>query len=271
MNLIIEEKKRLFFAFDVISPWPEKLPEGKIIPPKMRHLTLVFLGETNFSLLKKELKNMPLPKFLIAPTGIFDQCYFLPKRGKNVVAWHMQCLEKEDFIKTYQKDLQKWAEEKELCKKKEKDFFSHVTLCRKPFLPNDWKKAFSPLPFAIKSLHLYESLGHSKYVSLKKWSFLSPFEGIFHTADVSYKIRGDDIFSLHLHAQISLSFYFPPIIQFFTPIKKREKIEDVIIDLNALISITDAKIGCPIKAISLHGQIKKIKDNILEWEMILDV
>ena len=38
---------RLFFGMEIVSPWLEQLPNGRIIETEYRHLTLAFLGETN--------------------------------------------------------------------------------------------------------------------------------------------------------------------------------------------------------------------------------
>ena len=47
-------------------------------------------------------------------------------------------------------------------------------------------------------------------------------------------------------------------------------IDDIVIELNRIISRTDSAVGCSYKAVSFHGQIEKQAD-IFTWEMIVDV
>lgn len=141
-------------------------------------------------------------------------------------------------------------------KEHEGPWLCHVTLSRKPFDREEWKKAFIPLPLSIHGIHLYESLGQSKYKPIWSSPLIAPFTEIEHTADIAFLIRGDHFIQLHRHAQIALAFRFPPLLQFLNQ-NTFDNLEDIIIDLNDTIAKADSLIGCPFKAISFHGQIEE--------------
>jgi 2'-5' RNA ligase len=266
------ETKRLFFAFEALAPWPPELPSGRYLAEKNRHLTVAFLGEVHFPSLIEILPQIPKPNFTIGKAGIFNCCLFLPERHPNVVAWHVDWLDDPTSLVSYHKKLAFWLNEHGfLIKKHENGFLPHITICRKPFQLNEWRKAFSPLPMMIKDFNLYESLGHSCYRSRWSYSIKSPFEELEHTADVAFLIRGNNISEIYKHARMALAFLFPLVLSILVDNKELNSLDDVIICLNEIITVLDQKEGSPFKAVSFHGTLKEVEDKTLEWEMIVDV
>lgn len=266
------EEKRLFLALQVLAPWPEKLPKGRSLSEENRHCTLAFLGQTDYPTIVKALESFPSPLFHVGFAGCFDKCLFLPERHPHVVAWHIRWLEDAAPLNSFQKHLTNWLQSQQLHPQHaDRPFLPHVTLCRSPFDLHDWKKAFTPLPVITTSIHLYESLGHSHYQSLWQYPIALPFEEIDHTADIAFKVRGSTIQAIHQHARIALAFRYPPLLNYFLEAATADNLDDIIIDLNALIGKADQEIGCPFKAVSFHGSVERETDHILTWEMIVDV
>lgn len=256
--------KRIFFGFEIEAPWPIDYPKGHVLEEKERHFTLVFLGNVDPAAIMQNLNSIPLPVFKIAPAGYFDKVLLLPAGHPRVVAWHAKWFLEGLEIDQYQKRLLDWLEDLNY-KVDRRPLLSHVTVARAPFEEEEWLKAFSPLPCMIKALHLYESIGNLHYSSLWQFPFTPPFEEIEHTADVAFIIYGSNFQQLYLNAAIALSFKFPPLLDFLTE-KMLHDLNEVVRELNQLISITDQKIGCPFKAVSYHGEFKNQK-----WQMIVDV
>lgn len=180
----------------------------------------------------------------------------MPHKEPHVAAWHIQWLEEGEALLQFQKELVNWL------KLRDKEFLSHVTVARNPFVIHEWKKAFQKLPLYAKNIYLCESLGNSKYKILWEHPLLAPFDEMEHTADIAFRVRGD----LYLHAQLALAFHFPPLVRYFdfTPINR---LDDIVMALNATIARVDSEMGCPFKAVSFHGTQTESK----EWEMIVDV
>ncbi len=264
------EFKRLFFGIEVAAPWPHELPVGRIIEEPHRHLTMAFLGKADYTQLKEALKTFPVPSFKVGFVGKFDQCLFLPPKHPRVVAWHMQWFEEATSIIRFYESVIHWLQKNGFAPDLRHSFSPHVTLARSPFNEKVWREKFVPLPFLLKDVHLYESLGSSKYQSLWNLTLIAPFEEIEHTADIAFKIWGDTFDHLFQHAQVALAFIFPPALPFLSQEKGFTALEDVIIALNNVVSFVDSEIGCPFKAVSFHSQLEK-KDNIYCWEMIIDV
>lgn len=261
--------KRLFIGMEVVAPWPEDLPEGRILREEDRHLTLAFLGETDASHLLSFLNSFPKPAFPMGIGAIFDRPLFLPQRDPHVAAWHIRFLEEEESFLAFQKNLTAWLKEGGLTPKEKKgDFLAHVTVARSPFVVHEWKETFQKLPLYLKDIHLCESLGHSKYQILWKYERVAPFEEFEHTADIAFRVRGIDWAGLYLHAQLALSFHFPRLAALFDSSEVRN-IEEIVTSLNEMIFRADAKWGCPFKAVSFHGEMQKRE--FWEWEMIVDV
>lgn len=266
-----DSEKRIFFAVEVKAPWPDHLPRGRLLDPEDRHATLAFLGETPYKPLLQQLeKDFPIPPFKVGLAGTFSRCLFLPPRHPNVVAWDVHWTEDSQALTQYRQTFLEWLRAQGYHPKEhEGPWLCHVTLSRKPFDYDDWKKSFKPLPMAIYGLHLYESLGRSKYKPIWSYPFISPFLEIEHTADIAFLINGENLTQLHRHAQTALAFRYPPLIPYMSQ-RPFDKHEEIIMDLNEMVSKADGDIGCPFKAVSFHGNIET-KDAVLQWEMIVDV
>jgi 2'-5' RNA ligase len=264
--------KRLFFALDVKAPWPEVLPIGRIIEEQYRHLTLAFLGGLESHGLIEQLKTLPPPGFKVGIVGKFEQPLFLPPRRAHVVAWKIEWLQSAQLLLQFQNDLLDWLEKNNLPADRRHDFLPHVTVARSPFNIKPWRKSFETLPLFVSSLHLFESLGNSKYVSLWQWPIQPPFEEMDHTADLAFRVYGMNLQELFVHAQIALCFSFPPLLNFLNNEQiALTSVEEVITHLNKVVCLADQKIGCPFKAVSYHGKATEDENQILQWEMIIDV
>ncbi len=264
------ETKRLFFGFDVYAPWPAELPSGRVLDPSDRHMTIAFLGSVSYSKIADLLPNFPKPPFNVGLTGFFDKCLCLPEHHPHVIAWRMGCWSEYSIVEEYQMRCIKWLREKEFFLSHADSFLPHVTLCRSPFVVNHWKKSFASIPFYIKDLHLYESLGNSKYQPIWTVPLQAPFEELDHTADMAFLIRGGSINQIYHHAYAALSFHYP-LLNSYTAIEvKLEKIEDVVTALNTQVSRVDQEIGCPFKAVTFHGDLLQ-DEHGFKWEMIVDV
>lgn len=253
-----EPKKNHFFGAEVISPWKDLPQDGRPIDPAYRHITMAFLGH-------QEIKP-PIPSlsFSIAPVGVLDSLLFLPDRNPRTISYHAKFLSKEKEFLSLQSSL--------AIKNNENTFLPHVTVARKEHPDkNLWREHFSPLPFFIKAIHLYESLGNLKYIPIKTASLLLPFESVDHTADLAFRIRGSSPSEIYLHAAIALSFSYPTMISHIENTQRFSSFEEIVKALNKLITKVDIEIGSPFKAVSLQGAIVEISPSIYEWEMIVDV
>jgi 2'-5' RNA ligase len=263
------EQKRLFFGFEVSAPWPIELPHGKLLKEADRHMTLAFLGQMDYSSLMDKISLLPPLPFKVGLSGQFDKCLFLPEKHPHVVAWHMDWLGEEALINAYHQHFVQWLKN-EGFNHDTRELMPHMTLCRTPFNVKQWEKSFLKLPFFLKNLHLYESLGHSNYSSCWSYPCLPSFEEIDHTADIAFLIHGEHLAQLHKNALIALAFKFPLLLEFHPSNKDFNSLDEIIISLNAVVAKADEAFGCPFKAISFHGEMKE-NENCLSWEMIVDV
>jgi RNA 2',3'-cyclic 3'-phosphodiesterase len=261
------EKKRLFFGAQIEAPWPDHYPAARLIAEKERHITLAFLGETSWPKLQGILSTAPRPPFPIGPAGIGKELVFLPKETPRVAAAAVQWLDAS--FESYQKELVLWLTDHGYSLDT-RPFFSHLSVARSPFDPAEWTESFTPLPLFVRGIHLYESLGDLHYGSLWEIPLLPPFEEFEHTADIAFHIVGETPRHLHQNAQLALAFHFPPLVAFFSK-SLPENLDGIIIALNEMIALADSTYGCPFKAISFHGKMQKDPQNILHWEMIVDV
>lgn len=262
------EMKRLFFAFEVTAPWPSYYPKGRLLDPAFRHLTLAFLGNIDYEPLQTILPEFPPSPFKIGPTGIFNECLFLPERHPRVVAWHVHWDEEEARLNNYQKLIADWLRTHDY-PIEDRPFLSHVTIARSPMNARRWQKLFTPLPMMVTGLHLYESMGSLTYKPIWSLPLIAPFIELDHTADIAFIIKGESMQQLHKHAQTALAFKHPALLKYMEGIPLQNTLDDIIISLNRLIGIADSEIGCPMKAVSFHSKLTK--GEILEWEMIIDV
>jgi 2'-5' RNA ligase len=259
--------KRLFFAMEVVAPWPDKYPAGRLICESDRHLTLAFLGDADLSFIERHLPSMPQPSFSMGPTGVFTKPLFLPVHEPHVVAWHVGWWEKERAILQYRQTLVEWI--RKLGFSIQDSFLPHVTMARKPEKPEEWERSFSPLPFFAKDILLCSSLGHSTYETCWKMAIAAPFTPIEHMADIAYIVRGESLEALYVHAWAALCFFEPLLTVYFVP-ESPATLLQLIACLNARIAMADSERGCSIKAVSHHGTLRQL-DNHIEWEMIADV
>lgn len=266
-----EEKKRLFFAYEISASWPLDYPKGRLIDPSSRHLTLAFLGDIPYPPLEILLNEFPSPPFRVAPIGFFDACLFLPKKHPHVVAWQIdwQIDWVEISLENFQQAIVNWLKGHGY-QIDERPLLSHVTLARTPFDIEEWRQTFVPLPVAIQGIHLYESMGNLTYRPIWSYPLLPPIEELDHTADLAFLIRAESTQQLHLHAAAALAFRFPPLLRYMKKMELKAHLDDIIAALNALIARADSDIGCPLKAVSFHGSLQEEKGT-LQWEMIVDV
>ncbi len=261
------EKKRLFFGFSLEAPWPMTYPKGRIIDEDARHITLAFLGNHPFAPLHSHLTHCPKPLFPFGPIGICDRVLFLPELKPRVVSYHVNWMTDGEAITQYQTTLLDWLETLDYPVDR-RPLLPHVTLARAPFEEREWEHAFEPLPCMITGIHLYESLGSLRYISIWHHRLQPVFEEFEHTADIAFHVRGMNYRQLYLHGALALSFKYPLFFQ-FTQDHSFENLDQVVQKLNEMISQCDTKIGCPFKAVSYHGVLKEEKP--LNWEMIVDV
>lgn len=233
-------------------------------------MTFAFLGQTDYPSLMNKVSSLPHPPFKVGLPGQFDQCLFLPVKHPHVAAWNMNWLGEEPLLKAYHQDFIRWLKNEGFSPAEKGEFTSHATLSRSPFSIKQWEKTFFKLPFFIKNLILYESLGYSNYSNCWSLPCLPPFEEIEHTADIAFLIHGENLAQLHRNAQIALAFKFPLILEFFCFHNEFKNLDEIIISLNAVAAKADEAFNCPFKAISFHGEIKE-HENCLSWEMIVDV
>lgn len=262
-------EKRLFFGAEIEAPWQNEPQASRIIEKASRHLTLAFLGKLSYSSLKEVLFSTPSPPFRIGIAGKCDKILFLPEKHPRVVAAHVEWLLQEGLLKSYRENLLVWLQEKQLPFERG-PFLSHITLARTPFAAREWSDLFMQIPLFVKGIHLYESLGHLTYRPVWSHPLLSPFEELDHTADIAFRVLGETMDQLHLHAQLALCFHFPPLLSHLSRNPLRS-LEDLIISLNEVIGKVDEAMGCPFKAVSFHGEVIECKNQLLQWEMIVDV
>ena len=258
---------RLFFGFEVNAPWPEQLPEGRLLQEGQRHITVAFLGESSCEKIMDLIPKMPKPFFKAGTIGTFEACLFLPEIHPRVVAWKGLPLG-ADRLTAYSNQLNTFLREKGY-PIQEHDFLNHTTLARSPFNKKEWDDAFISLPYTTRHLHLYESLGDLNYKPIWSYEQADPFEEFEHIADIAFRIHGEDIQQLYYNAQIALAFECPELVPFLNRQSEVHTLEEIIINLNELVTHGDREFGTPFKAVSFHGDLKG--EDILTWEMIVDV
>lgn len=263
------EMKRLFVGMQAVAPWPETFPNGRVLLEVDRHLTLAFLGDCNLSSVIDSFQRFPNPGFQIGLAALFDHPVFLPHREPKTAGWHVRLLEKNSQFSDFCHRVWQWLREIQADFEEPKEFLTHVTVARQPFVIREWKQSFQPLPLFLKNIYLCESLGFSRYDVQWSHEILSPFEVIEHTADVAFIIRGQTFDDLFIHAALALAFQFPPLMNYLQETVVHG-MDELIYQLNHLIARTDAAEGCPFKAVSYHCSMEN-RENILEWEMIVDV
>jgi RNA 2',3'-cyclic 3'-phosphodiesterase len=264
-----EGEKRLFFGVEVEAPWPSKLPPGRFLDEAHRHLTLAFLGNTSFPKLLALLHDFPKPAYRIGPVGHFDEQLFLTKRHPNVVAWHI-AWHRDHPLEAFQTALSGWLIENGY-EVDSRPWLPHVTLCRQPFDPKKWSRCFQRIPLISGSIHLYESCGQLTYKPVWSYPIQRPFVEIEHTADMAFQIYGETMAQVYDNACAALAFKCPALLEYIDYRFEPVSLEDVVRALNALICTADGIVGCPMKAVSYHGDAVQSDNGLYCWEMIVDV
>lgn len=264
-----ETIKRLFFGAEVEAPWPEKLPPGRLLDEKHRHLTLEFLGNIPYEKLAKLLPEFPAPEYRVAPVGHFDELLLLPHRHPNVAAWHVSW-HRNTALESLQKQLSEWLRSHGYAVDG-RPWLPHVTLCRQPMNPRRWIDDFHQLPFTTGSIHLYESRGNLTYEPIWSLPVQRPFIEIEHTADMAFEVYAETMAQLYDNASIALCFKCPALLRFIDLSLVPQSHEEIVEGLNRLIAVADGAVGCPMKAVSFHGEASKLPNGLLHWEMIVDV
>lgn len=267
-------KKRLFFGFEAIAPWPDVRPppRGRTLQESERHLTVAFLGDIDYGRLEPLLATVPLPPFLVGLAGYSRQLLLLPKVTRpNVAAWEVAWLQASQQLVDYVHLLGSWLREHTFPIDDRRDFLPHVTLCRAPLDAAAWQATFQQLPLVLGHLHLYESIGSLRYQPIWTHHLHLPFEEVDHTADLAFLIRGETVPQLFYHALAALAFKMPNLLKYRKEELTLQTVDDVVIALNEVVSDADSEVGCPFKAVSFHGEIVEENDHTLSWEMIVDV
>ena len=153
----------------------------------------------------------------------------------------------------------------------ERPFLPHVTVARAPFEEQEWCTTFHKMPVITHHLHLFESVGDLVYKPLWTHQIPPPFEEISHTADVAFRVYGTSMRQLGVHAQIALCFKCPQLLDYLLAVPEDITLDDLIIDLNDSISRADSGFGCPLKAVSFHGEVVQTSEGLYTWEMVIDV
>lgn len=154
----------VFFAFEVKANWPLTLPEGRIIEPSGRHVTVAFLGRHHPS--ESQLNNMPKPPFTAPLLATAIKCLLL----RNVVAWHLAWESDDKKIVEFVKEFQDYWRSQGYAIDKRK-WLPHVSMARVPYDGDAWLQQFIPLQVAITALHLYESQPKLTYKPIESYEF----------------------------------------------------------------------------------------------------
>lgn len=255
--------KRLFIGFDIECPWPNNFPAGRILNSNDRHLTMAFLGQAPFEKTLEFVHSLSLP-FKVGLAGQFNRCLLLPPKQPHVLAWNIDWFENNNDLLGFWRVLTDQLKLNQLPVSENESFLPHVTLSRMPFIVKDWEKAFTPLPFIAKNLHLYESLGHSTYKSCWKLALKPPFNQITST---SFQLHGNSIEQLYLHAQVALSFLQPKFLPFIRTEIPSDNLLEVKFELINTIERHQDEIQGVFKSVDFEQAIRTEEDGTLTWMM----
>ncbi len=242
--------RRLFFGMSIGAPWPKDLPEGRMIAPQYRHITLAFLGHVEYEPLKNVLPNLPIPNFSIAPVGLCDEFLFFPKHHPKVVVWQATQLG-QNKLAVYQKTLTDFLRAHEY-KLDRRVFLPHITIARQPFKLGQWKKCFQALPFYCPSVCLYESVGQLRYEVLWQQRLTPPFKKIMAEDYIEFQIYGENMLEVCLNAQCALAFEYPKHLDLLEMHTIPEDFESLAKKLNAFILKLKKAQALPFNSISVQ-------------------
>lgn len=259
---------RVFFGFEVRAPWEDEVLQGRKIEERYRHVTLAFLGNLSREKIEELLKQIPKPEMPLGPCAILDHTLLLPESHPRVMALHMEFL--DERVLKFQKVLMQSLHRLDLGSD-QAVWLPHVSLCRKPFSYELWQAHFVRLPCYLGSFHLYESVGELCYKPLWSYDVPPPFEEIEHRADIAYCVHGKDLQELYVHASMALAFQDPHFLTAWPCRPVLFSLEELVMALNEQIAKIDHLRGCPFKAVSFHGEVEACRQNLLKWDMIVDV
>src|SRR3989304_5696453 len=80
---------RLFLGMELSAPWPENMPQGRIISSNARHMTFAFLGQKSLDEVGPALNLLPANPSMIGPATLMDHLQFFPEKPARVVALHV--------------------------------------------------------------------------------------------------------------------------------------------------------------------------------------
>ncbi|MCB1213293.1 MAG: hypothetical protein KDK40_03250 [Chlamydiia bacterium] len=260
---------RLFIGLGVEADWPESFPEGRILEPRNRHLTLVFLGNHTSHRILNELDSLPVLR-KVGLAGYFDSPLFIPPSHPRVVSWHVAMHEGLGHLQAH---VAEWIRELGYTIDA-RTFLPHLTIARAPFEVKKWEDHFKPLPWTTDQIHLYRSMGNLQYEPLWSHTYLSPIEQIDHPADFAFLIRGESFKELYFHAITALSMACSALLDSEIPLPNMgilSSLDGVIEGLNERIAVIDGKWGIELKGVPYSHSLRILEDGVLEWEMIVDV
>ncbi len=201
------DEARLFFGAEVAAPWPTQLPDGRMLAPEGRHVTLAFLGNTSLPRLLNLLPGAPPPACRVGPVGRFNKLIFLPEAKPRVVAYHIQWLAGGEELTSYQELLVSWLRSHGYLLE-ERSFLPHVSIARRPFVLKEWKDVFRPLPMAIRAIHLYQSMGNLVYETRYSWALRPPLSEDY----TGVQLQASSWPDLETHARVALAFRQPLLL-----------------------------------------------------------
>lgn len=250
-------KRRLFFGFEVDTPDQIALAAGKLLAKKDRHITLAFLGEVDLEILLTHLNHFPKPDFTDGFMGIFSEVLFLPPPHPTSVAYKATFPGKERSIRMFQQRLVNWLKVLGFPPDEpEREWLPHVTFARKPFEFSPWRDAFQSCPFAVSKLHLYESMGDTKYEPRWTYSFKPVYEATI--------VRGRIFTEWFFHMKAALSMRHPQLWEFFQDSSEPRSHREAYQMINRGIAAANAKHGLGINALVIGENLISIDETDIE-------
>lgn len=259
-------QKRLFIGFSIDCPWPQMMPAGRVLKEEHRHITLVFMGQAPFEKTIEVLNDLPIP-FKIGLAGQFNRCLLLPPQQPQVLAWNVDWFENGKDLLGFWRDLKDLLKAHNLPLVDHKGFLPHVTMARAPFIVKDWEKSFTPLPFIVKKLHLYESVASIHYEPLLTFTLKSPIEQLTKN---SVMLRGKDLEQLYVNAQVALSFIHLGFLPFISNEMPSDNLLEIKFDIERKIDSAQDVIKGAFKTVVFPDGYTLEEDDTLSWIMHIE-